>query len=1056
MSIHVRIEHMTSYRYDRPVALSPQLIRLRPAPHTRTPIHEYSLEILPAEHRLDWQEDPFGNQIGRALFSGPVRELRLTVHLVAEMTVLNPFDFFVESYAEQYPFRYDALFEDELEPYFELGESGELLRAWLDGVDRRPRHIVDFLVALNQRLRRDVDYAVRLDPGVQSCEQTLGSAIGSCRDTAWLLVQILRHLGLAARFVSGYLIQLTADEKSLDGPSGPEEDFTDLHAWAEVYIPGAGWIGLDPTSGLLAGEGHIPLACTPDPVSAAPLTGSSEDCRVEFRYHNVVRRIREPPRVTKPYSEEDWRAIRELGKKIDVDLVEGDVRLTMGGEPTFVSIDDMDGEEWNTAALGLDKRNRAGILVRRLKEAFAPGGVLHFGQGKWYPGEPLPRWALGCVWRVDGQPLWSDAALLADEGRSYGHGIAEAAAFGRELALRCGARPEHLFAGFEDWLHYLWREAKQPVDRDAIAIPWAPQCRDDLSLALARGLDTPTGYALPLTWSTEVSAWSSHHWNLPGGTMFLLPGGSPMGFRLALDRLDPDVAPSALCIEPRHGRLYVFLPPTEDFEAYLSLLAAIEQSAARLALPVVLEGYKAPRSPLLRSLEVTPDPGVIEVNIHPASTWEALEHNVTTLYEHARQTRLGTEKFMVDGRHSGTGGGNHLTLGGPTAADSPFLRRPDLLRSLITFWQHHPSLSYLFAGQFIGPTSQAPRIDEHGCAWLGEIERSFAEIEREPEPWLVDRALRSFLADVTGNTHRAEFCIDKLYSADGPAGRQGLVELRAFEMPPHARMSLVQMLLVRALVARFWQQPYHHPLVSWGTALYDRFLLPHFVWLDFQSVIDELGEAGYPVRVEWFAPFYEFRFPLCGRCEYAGVEIELRTALEPWLVVGDDVTAQQQARAVDSSLERLQVTCRGFDPERYDLTCNGRQVPLRRTGPEGDCVAGIRFKAWPCDYGLHPTIPVHAPLTFDLVDRALGRSVGGCVYHVSHPGGRAFDSFPVNAYEAEGRRIARFWAWGHTAERDVAAPAAAPQADSFANRARREPANPDYPHTLDLRREAAR
>jgi len=1111
LAILVGLEHSTEYRYDRPIMLSPHVIRLRPAPHTRTPIHHYHLHVEPAGHTVYWQQDPFGNIVARVVFPEKVERLKVEVKLVAEMTVINPFDFFVENYANAWPFDYDPLLRHELEPYFEIIESGPRLMAWLADIQRTPTPINDFLVATNQRLHHAIGYTIRLDPGIQTCEETFERGTGSCRDTGWLLVQILRHLGLAARFVSGYLVQLTADQKSLDGPSGPEQDFTDLHAWAEVYIPGAGWIGLDPTSGLFAGEGHIPLACTPDAVSAAPVTGYTDKCEVvDFQYANIVTRVHEDPRVTKPYTEEQWEDIRRLGRKVDTEIETLDIRLTLGGEPTFVSIDDMEGAEWNTEALGRHKRERAGVLIRRLQQAFAPGGLLHYGQGKWYPGEPLPRWALGCYWRTDGLPLWRDRELIADEHRDDGVDATLALLFGERLAARLGIGTECLTPAHEDWIHYLWREANQPVNLDPVVIPWVPQYRDDLSLALARGLDRVAGYALPVAWDWGRQRWHSAPWHFPCNTLYLTPGGSPMGFRLpvsqlpwaaeveeevielvpgsprspaagsipsALPRGEPlpaDARPeairrryknwagvphTALCLEPREGRLHVFMPPLSSLDHYANLLASIGDTAAELRLPVVIEGYAPPDSPWLKCLKVTPDPGVIEVNIHPASRWEDLEHNTVTLYEEARQSRLGAEKFMLDGRHGGTGGGNHVTLGGPTPADSPFLRRPDVLRSLLTFWQHHPSLSYLFSGLFIGPTSQAPRVDEQGSHRLYEMAGSLAEIDNAM-PWVVDRALRNYLADLSGNTHRAEFSIDKLYSPDSATGRLGLLEFRGFEMPPHSRMSLAQMLLLRALTVHFWKTPYAHPLVQWGTLLHDRFLLPHYVWSDFQTVIGELNQAGYSFSADWYAPFLEFRFPHYGRVEYEGIEIELRMALEPWLVFGEEAGQSRQARVVDSAVERLQVRCTGLDPEHYLLACNGRRVPLQATGTAGEHVAGVRYKAWKAPFGLHPGIETHAPLVFDLFDRRVGRSVGGCIYHVAHPGGRSSETFPVNAYEAESRRIPRFWPYGHSAG-DWPAPAWVRHVPGLREalaagfgEPQPEPANPDFPFTLDLRRPA--
>jgi uncharacterized protein (DUF2126 family)/transglutaminase-like putative cysteine protease len=1123
MSIRVACRHLTHYRFDRLVNLSPHILRLRPAPHSRTPIRSYTLRIAPDKHFINWQQDPFGNYLARLVFPEKTRELKFEVEVVVDMTVINPFDFFIEESAEKIPFTYEPQLRKELAPYFELAESGPLLNAWLEQIDRSATPTVDFLVTLNQKVCQSVKYSVRMQPGVQTCEETLERAIGSCRDSGWLLVQILRHLGLAARFVSGYLIQLTADEKSLDGPSGPEADFTDLHAWAEVYLPGAGWVGLDPTSGLFAGEGHIPLACTPHPSSAAPVTGATDKCEVTFEFANHVERIHEDPRVTKPYSDSQWARIDALGNQVDADLLEGDVRLTMGGEPTFVSIDDMEGAEWNTRADGAHKRQLANTLIRRLREAFSRGGLLHFGQGKWYPGEQLPRWSYGCFWRKDGVPIWRDSALLADVAKDYAMTHKHAEQFASRLARRLGIDPQLLVPGYEDIFYYLWKEGTLPENIDPLKADLKdPLERRYLAQLLDKGLDKPTGYTLPLYWDMSCGGWCSSPWTFRRDQMFLIPGGSSMGLRLPLDSLpwvapekrqiqpghnlfgelppladyhgeiakrfshieetvpvhpelqeqpvadeqrsgELDVVPhTALCVEARDGRLHVFMAPLTMLEHYLDLVAAVEATAADLAMPVVIEGYEPPRDYRLERLLVTPDPGVIEVNIHPAASWQDLVENTTTLYAEARLSRLGTEKFMLDGRHTGTGGGNHITIGGPAPADSPVLRRPDLLRSLVTYWQHHPGLSYLFSGMFVGPTSQAPRVDEARNDALYELEIAFQQMPKGevPAPWLVDRLLRNLLIDMTGNTHRAEFCIDKLYSPDSPSGRLGLVELRAFEMPPHARMSLVQNLLLRTLIAWFWDKPYEHELVRWGTELHDRFLLPHFVREDMRQVVADLNRAGYAFELEWFEPFLEFRFPHFGTVNIDAMELELRFAIEPWHVLGEEMGSQGTARFVDSSVERLQLRISGMTDARHVVVCNGRRLALRSTGRKGEYVVGVRYRAWQPPSALHPTIKPHSPLVFNVVDTWNGQAIGGCTYHVSHPGGRGYEIFPVNALEAEARRITRFWDLGVAPGAVQTVPPINPGLGVFTPSAGplepmtppEEDPNEEFAYTVDLRR----
>ncbi|MEB3831553.1 transglutaminase family protein [Phormidium sp. CCY1219] len=1063
MSIKVALNHRKVYRFDRAVTLGPHTVRLRPSPHCRTSIHSYSLQIAPENHALYWRQDIWGNWLARANFPEKTEVLKFEVDLIAELQPINPFDFLVENYAASYPFAYPEDIAKELAPCLQVRESGPLLKQWLEPVKAQSSFITTFLGAIAQKIQQCIAYKIRLEEGIQSCEETLEKREGSCRDTAWLLVQILRHCGLAARFVSGYLIQLVPEEPAPDEPRKITTDTADLHAWAEVYLPGAGWIGLDPTSGMFAAEGHVPLACAADPRHAEPIAGTISACESTLEFAVRVSRFAAPEPGTAPYTSSQWQAIQRLGERVDERLHAAEVRLTMGGEPTFIALDDRESVQWRTGALGEEKRARAGILLEQLRDRFAPGGLLHYGQGKWYPGEPLPRWALGCYWRKDGLPIWRDRALMARDAKDYGYSHAEAAKFLTEIAQRLGVAPDCAIAAYED-----------TADSEIAA------------------------YALPLIWVSHngKEGWRSCLWEPPRDRLVLIPGDSPAGYRLPLDRmswvpdselqteapLHPDASKQplgdmaarvaarseslsekqsqhrtaansiqvALCVQVREGCLQVFIPPINRADSYLDLIACIEDTAAATGYPVRIEGYAPPRDRRLQGFQITPDPGVIEVNLHPAHSWEELVRTTTTLYEDARECRLGTEKYTTEGDRIGTGGGSHITLGGVTPEESPLLRRPDLLRSLITYWQNHPSLSYLFSGLFVGATSQAPRVDEARHESLYELEIAFSQLTRDRAtpaggpgaenplpPEVVDRLLRNLLIDVTGNTHRCEFCLDKLYPVENPRNQVGLLELRGFEMPPHPEMALVLSLLIRALVARFWQQPYTHKLVRWGTQLHDRFLLPHYVYADIGDVVRELHDAGYPFELEWFAPFLDFRFPRYGEILRDGVQLELRRAIEPWYVLGEEASRRGTARYVDSSMERLQVLLRGATEGRHIVTCNGYPVPLQSTEVAGVFVAGVRYRARKIAACLHPAIDPHVPLRFDIVDTWANRAIGGCTYYAQHPRGEEWADLPVNQREAQTRLAARFVPEGHT-HGTLQVPSLPPSRE--------------YPLTLDLRR----
>jgi uncharacterized protein (DUF2126 family) len=1059
MGIQVALNHRTLYRYDKAISLGPQVIQLRPALHCQTPILSYSLEVAPTDHILNWQLDPHNNRLARLLILEKTSEFRVEVNLVADLSPYNPFAFFLEPGVEEYPFAYAPGLAKDLEPYRSvdppLDPPGPLLHKFLESFVGRKSGTVSLLLDLNRKVRDELTYAPRLEPGVQSCEETLEKRTASCRDSAWLLVQSLRNLGVAARFVSGYLIQLQSPDPASDGP---QADSADLHAWAEAFLPGAGWIGMDPTSGLLAGEGHIPLVCTPTASQAAPIAGTAEPAQVEFSHSITLRRLNEPRVPSRPFTEKDWLEIRKVAYSVDEELKAQDVRLTMGGEPTYVGIDDPESPQWNIDAAGAMKRTRGLALIGALRKGVAPGGLLHYGQGKWYPGEAVPRWALSCYWRVDGTPVWEDVGLIAHEDRQYSFGADDAFRFIDALAHRLQMSSENLLPAYnpdsettEPVGYLLPIRRRQPEGQ----LRWSSQLwfprPDRLELSVG---DSPIGFRIP----TEIMPWVApdeieyEFDSAPFEKWVKLPAGPARRMDLFAMTSAPDPLPAvlpasdavkelirpSLCVQAREGRLHVFLPYAPKLADYLDLVSAVEDTCKYLKIPVCVEGYPPAPDTRLRSFSVTPDPGVLEVNLPPASNWDELEQINTLLDAEARRNRLTAEKFTYDGNRIATGGGNHIVIGGASLLDSPILRRPDLLRSMVAFWQNHPSLSYLFSGMYVGPTSQYPRVDEARMDALYELEIAFRNLPAgDCPPYMIDGLFRNLLVDTTGNSHRAEFCVDKLFPPEGLGLQLGLLELRAFEMAPHVQMNLLQMLLIRALVSMFWKTPFDGNLIRWGTTLHDRFMLPDFVSRDLRDVLARLRLAGYQFEDEWFESHFEFRFPKIGSISADGVELELRQALEPWNVLAEETYSGGTVRTVDSSIERMQVKLSGFSNEsRYVVACNGRRVPIQPAGEPGVALGGVRFRARQLSATLHPTIPVHAPLVFHLIDCLRGHSIGQCTYHVGPSDGSAYRARPANAAEADGRRMERF---------KVALPALSPMA------APEEEINPLFPMTLDMR-----
>ncbi len=1076
--MRVSIQHRSRYLYPRPALLGPQIIRLRPAEHAKARINSYSLTVAP-EHRLHWQRDPHGNHIARVTFKAghAVSELDILVELAVDIQPINPFDFFVDDRVRSLPFTYPDRLDSELAPYLDTGDPAYRLgRAGMELLKELPAKgdTVGVLVEMLTKVRERIAYVIRNEPGVWTPEETLGEKRGSCRDTAVLLVALMRARGIAARFVSGYLVQLADEGMIPDEPKGVTSDVVDLHAWAEAYIPGAGWIGFDGTSGLLCGEGHIPLASTASPSHAAPLDGTSEVAAAGVEFSTSILRLGHEARPTAPYTDEVWSALLDAGERSDGALIASGLDVWIGGEPTFVARDGQTKEEWQGGAIGADKWRRGRKLADQLRDRLAPGGVVMYRQGKVYPGESLPRWALDVVGRRDGSPLWPAREGLADAGT-----VEAAHRAGTQLAAVLGV-PASLSPAHEDPWEVVRAEAALPPSIDPRTAGLDdPEERRRLAKILDRGVTREVGYVLPL--GRAAGGWVTEQWQFRREHLFLIPGDSPLGLRLPLGSLSastpvtwadapelpdprrdaPDegqgahasraavaIAPrrddllasglrTAVAIEPRDGQLWVFLPPLPRFADFCELVRAIDRVRQDTGLALHLEGYPPPPSPAMKRFAVTPDPGVLEVNLPPAtSTREATElHHV--VFEAALASGLTAERYLLDGRAAGSGGGNHITVGGPAAEQSPWLVRPSLLASLVAFVQHHPSLSYMFSGLFVGPTSQAPRVDEARHDALYELELALPRVHENPPAWQVDQLLRHLLVDVGGSTHRAELSIDKLFDPGTPYGRQGLVEFRAFEMPPHPRMITAQAILIRTLLAAFAQQPYAHALVRWGSALHDRFLLPYWMWRDFEDVLAHLDAAGLPLPADAFRPFVELRCPLVGALEAGAGRLEVRNAIEPWHVLGEEATQSGTSRYVDSSMERLELRALGLDPERYAITVNNIIVPFREGAGRDVRVGGVRFRAWCPPHSLHPHMGIHHPLRIDLVDTWAKRGVTGGAYHVWHPEGRAFDAAPLTRVEAAARRAQRFTIVGPM---------------PWPIHARTVAPHPEQPYTLDLRR----
>ena len=1027
MTTRVSITHRIEDRFERAVRVPTQWLRLRPAPQTQAHVSAYSLVVHAEPFFLNWLRDPFENHLARLDLPEPITSLGFELEMIATLEPVNPFDFLMEPYAAEQPFDYPEQLHKELEPYlFVPPELGPRTRAFLDAVkaERKPSATVECLDALNQRVNTACKWQPTDAPGVSDLEQGLTRGVATSWDLAWLLTLSLRQLGLAARMVGGYRIYLAEDADT--------QDFVGLHAWSEVYIPGSGWIGLDPTMGLFTSETYIPLAAAPDPKRVLPGVG----LRSAGAKHTETLQIRRlTPRADSwPYTDTQWSDIQALGYLVEQDLAAQALSVKLGASLSFVSGVHANEPEWNISALGPTKWHAAEGLLDRLQQRLAPGGVPQLGQGQWFAGDQLPRWQLSCYFRADGRPAWKNPQRLG-WGKDSDYGLSQARDLAAFVARALGIASVHVLPAHEDALHDLARNGSTGLQREQ---PSAAELRDPdqrraLADRLSRSERQPTGYVLPLRWDHQAERWTSGAWPFRRERLYLLPGGSPLGYRLPLESLaldaetalesqlerdpfapldawgdyhetmaarlqsarteDAAFAPglrtprTALSVEARDGKLYVFVPPVSDAGHYLQLVAAVEIAAEALDVAVILEGYEPPEDARLRRFSLEPDAAVLRLQLPAAQSWSEQLSLLHAAYADAAWAGLRPERIMADGRRMPSGGGGPISVSGGSAPDSPFLTHPDTLRGLIAYFQRHPSLSRFFVGHNLGGSSASPRPDEGRDEALYELAIGLSRLPRgqSAAPWQTDRALRHLLTDPAGDMKRAELRIDQLFSPERASRRLGKVVIHAFETAPEPRMAALQLLLIQALIGRFARHPDSGELVRWGSALSDRFLLPRMLWEDLREVIADLNAAGYPFQLQWFQPLLELRFQALGSLALGELTLQLHTALEPWPVLAEEVTGGGVARFIDTANERVQVWLKGVTPGRHVLVCNGERVPLQHVGDFGEYVAGVRYKVVNPTSTLHPTVwPVNA-LVFDVLDAWSGRVLGGCTYYPGRP-----------------------------------------------------------------------
>jgi uncharacterized protein (DUF2126 family) len=990
--------------FDRPVRLSTHWLRLRPAPGAPARLQAYSLRVRGAPHFINWVRDPFGNHLARLDLPEATTALEIEAEYRLELPDYNPFDFLLDPGVAEYPFDYPEALAEELRPYLQLGAPGPRTQAWLRTAERTPGPTLARLSAWAGALSRAFDDAGPGEPSAVCAETVIARGEATAWERAWLATLALRARGLATRFVCGLRLHCPPA-----GQAGQHD--ASLIAWVQVYLPGGGWIGLDPQSGLFTDATHLPLAAATDPLRALPWIGYREACGERARTRILLEpgEPTSPPREARYVSEALWARASATCESVARAARDADLEMVIA--PSLSLRADEEGPEWHTQALGGRKQALAAALIDQLCARLGLAPVVQAGQGDWFAGEPAPRWRMTAWWRADGRPVWSRGSPLTGSEREEPDTAEDAEGFSRALAEALGLPAQAVQPAWEDPMQDLWAERHALQYRPGSAELATPEGRAALLDQLCARRAAPAGYVLPLAAGDAPGRWSTGPWSLRRDALYLLPGEAPLGFRLPLDALaesalapepppaDPFAPPeslpqgphgpvaaggegqildhgprSALCVELRQGRLRVFIPPLRRTEELLHLLAAVEAVALARGLHVALEGYAPPPDARVRRLEIEPDVGCLRLALPGLQDAPAQHELLATVYRVAGELGLEASRLAPDGSLLPCAVGDRIDLAGPDAARSPFLRSPALLGALLRYWQAHPALSFLFAAPPVGQAASAPRVEEGRDDALYELELALARLpaDARERPWLADRYLRQLTADVAGDPTRAEFQFDHLYHPQRAERRQGSLRLGGWEALPDARLTAIRLLLLRALVLRLAAAP-PGVAAAWGSALRDRFLLPAVLEADLRSVLDELAGAGFDVPYAAFEPWLQARFPVLGRLASGHLELTLRPALEPWPLLAETASGGGTARFIDVANTRVEFRLRGLTPGRHAVLCNGRRLPLQPMATAGEAVAGLRFKASDPPATLHPGLPVTERLDLELLDLRSGR-----------------------------------------------------------------------------------